>query len=62
MLEGAGEAGANGQELEGAWWSDLDIAAHVAHYEEQYDRKEAIKRAAVDRGLPKREVYNEVNR
>ena len=47
---------------EAAWWSELDLEAHVAHYEMMYDRKEAIKRTAVDRGLPKRDVYNEVNR
>ncbi|MBD2872868.1 16S rRNA (cytidine(1402)-2'-O)-methyltransferase [Paenibacillus arenilitoris] len=56
-----GETAGAGDE-DGAWWSKLDLAAHVAHYEEQYDRKEAIKRTAADRGLPKRDVYNEVNR
>lgn len=62
VVEGAGEAAVNGQQSNEAWWSELDIEAHVAHYEEQYDRKEAIKKAALDRGLPKRDVYNEVNR
>ncbi|CAM4402234.1 16S rRNA (cytidine(1402)-2'-O)-methyltransferase [Paenibacillus alkaliterrae] len=62
VVEGIDEAVSQKQALEGAWWSELDLAAHVAHYEEQYDRKEAIKKAALDRGLPKRDVYNEVNR
>ncbi|CAM4517938.1 16S rRNA (cytidine1402-2'-O)-methyltransferase [Paenibacillus endophyticus] len=62
VVEGAGGIGASEQPAAVIWWKDLDLAAHVAHYEEQYDRKEAIKRAALDRGLPKRDVYNEVNR
>jgi len=41
------------------WWDGLELSEHVGRYEEQSgDRKEAIKRAAQDRGLPKREVYN----
>lgn len=41
------------------WWADMDAAGHVAAYEAQgLGRKEAIKRAALDRGVPKREVYN----
>lgn len=36
----------------------LDISDHVKMYEEQgYDKKEAIKRTAADRGIPKRDVY-----
>jgi 16S rRNA (cytidine1402-2'-O)-methyltransferase len=62
VVEGLGEAAANQLAIDGAWWAELDLAAHVAHYEQQYDRKEAIKRVAQDRGLPKRDVYNEVNR
>ncbi|MDQ8737441.1 16S rRNA (cytidine(1402)-2'-O)-methyltransferase [Paenibacillus sp. LHD-38] len=62
VVEGAEGIGASEQLLPEIWWSELDLEAHVAHYEEQYDRKEAIKRVAVDRGLPKRDVYNEVNR
>lgn len=56
---GAREAGENGE----AWWAALELEDHVAHYEnEGIDRKEAIKKAAQDRGLPKRDVYNAVNR
>lgn len=62
VVEGAGGIGANEQPVAENWWSELDLESHVAHYEQQYDRKEAIKRAAIDRGLPKRDVYNEVNR
>lgn len=62
VVEGSNGIGASEQPTAAIWWSELDLAAHVAHYEEQYDRKEAIKLVAVDRGLPKRDVYNEVNR
>ncbi|WP_435168136.1 16S rRNA (cytidine(1402)-2'-O)-methyltransferase [Paenibacillus glycanilyticus] len=56
---GSGDAGDNGE----IWWTTLGLEEHVAHYEnEGIDRKEAIKKAAQDRGLPKREVYNAVNR
>ncbi|WP_336790661.1 16S rRNA (cytidine(1402)-2'-O)-methyltransferase [Paenibacillus sp. MMO-177] len=56
---GAGDAGDNGE----TWWTSLELEEHVTHYEnEGIDRKEAIKKAAHDRGLPKREVYNAVNR
>ncbi|NIK80065.1 16S rRNA (cytidine1402-2'-O)-methyltransferase [Paenibacillus castaneae] len=62
VLDGNDGLSSNGQAQEEAWWVELDMAAHVAHYEQQYDRKEAIKKAATDRGLSKRDVYNEVNR
>ncbi|SDX85349.1 16S rRNA (cytidine(1402)-2'-O)-methyltransferase [Paenibacillus sp. CF384] len=43
------------------WWSGLELEEHVSRYEEQgEDRKEAIKRTALDRGMQKRDVYNEV--
>lgn len=61
IVEGISEEAAQASG-EGAWWSEMDVAAHVAHYEAMMDRKEAIKKAAIDRGLPKRDVYNEVNR
>ncbi|QHW32172.1 16S rRNA (cytidine(1402)-2'-O)-methyltransferase [Paenibacillus rhizovicinus] len=49
------------QQEEGSWWTSLSVEEHVAHYEAQNDdRKDAIKRTAVDRGLQKRDVYNEV--
>ena len=45
-------------ERDRADWQEMSIAEHVAYYESQgLDRKEAMKRAAADRGIPKREVY-----
>lgn len=42
-------------------WEALSIPDHVARYEETgMDRKEAMKRAAADRGITKREVYREL--
>lgn len=43
------------------WWDSLTLEAHVDHYERSgMQRKEAIKKTSVDRGIPKREVYNQV--
>lgn len=41
------------------WWSHLSVMEHVIHYmeEENISSKEAIKKAAVERQMPKREVY-----
>ncbi|WEK54261.1 MAG: 16S rRNA (cytidine(1402)-2'-O)-methyltransferase [Candidatus Cohnella colombiensis] len=41
------------------WWSNLSIAEHVGHYEseKQVTHKEAMKLAATDRGLSRRDVY-----
>ena len=50
-------------EENGRWWEGLDVIRHVQAYEARgMDRKEAIKLAAADRGVPKREIYNEVVR
>ena len=39
-------------------WQSVSIEDHVAYYEKQgMDRKAAMKQAAVDRGVSKREVY-----
>ena len=41
----------------------MTIEEHVAMYEEQgMTKKDAIKQAAADRSVPKREVYNVVMR
>lgn len=41
------------------WWENLTVTAHVWHYEsESGDRKEAMKKAAADREVTKREIYN----
>ena len=43
---------------EQASWENLTIEEHVAHYEAQgIDHKEAMKLAAKDRGISKRDVY-----
>ncbi|WP_078382590.1 16S rRNA (cytidine(1402)-2'-O)-methyltransferase [Sutcliffiella halmapala] len=44
---------------EDAWWQDLSLQEHVEHYikGESYSSKEAIKQVAMERELPKREVY-----
>lgn len=63
VLEGLDEAGK--QKLvdeSNAWWQSLSLEEHVLHYEATQSRKDAIKRVAQDRGLSKRDVYNEVNR
>jgi len=53
--------GANGQEaatIEEQWWSALTVSEHVEHYiEKGMSSKEAVKEAAKDRDMPKREVY-----
>ncbi len=42
-------------------WSRTDINEHMAIYEAQgYDRKEAMKKVASDRGVSKREIYKEL--
>jgi 16S rRNA (cytidine1402-2'-O)-methyltransferase len=43
----------------GAWWSSLTVEEHVSRYEQEIgDRKEAMKRAAADRGVSRRDIYN----
>lgn len=47
------------QELERDKYSDITIEEHVERYvKEGLPKKEAVKRAAEDRGLNKRDVYN----
>lgn len=42
-------------------WQSLSVPEHVDFYEKQgMDRKEAMKRAAKDRGISKRDVYQEL--
>lgn len=42
------------------WWQGLDIVTHVnVHIEKGLSKKDALKQAAMERGLPKRDVYNE---
>lgn len=54
-----GESAEAAQEADSAWWRLLSIAEHVAHYEsEGVPRKDAMKKAASDRGVAKRDIYN----
>ncbi|MWV47592.1 16S rRNA (cytidine(1402)-2'-O)-methyltransferase [Paenibacillus sp. HJL G12] len=47
------------QEQLAAWWQNLTVEEHVAHYEtEGHPRKEAMKKTAGDRGVSKRDIYN----
>lgn len=56
ILEGRDPAGLK-REKEAAWES-MSVADHVALYEEQgLDRKAAMKAAASDRGVSKRDIY-----
>ncbi len=44
-------------------WDDISIADHVAQYEAQgMDHKAALKQVSLDRGIPKREVYDAVHK
>ena len=59
VIEGASEI----CETQEAFWESMTIAEHVDKYiEDGIPQKDAIKQAAVDRGVPKREVYNEYHK
>ena len=56
VVEGAAEEAKE----EDSWWSGLGIKEHIDEYIGRgVDKKEAVKLAAKDRGIPKREAYNE---
>lgn len=56
IVEGAKEAYA-----EEKFWSRLSIEDHVMHYVNSGEtKKDAVRLVAIDRGLPKSEVYNTV--
>ena len=58
VIEGANPANGTGASKDRDWWRSLTLAQHVDHYMEQVgNRKEAMKLAARDRGLSRREVY-----
>lgn len=60
VIEGAPEDTAKAKENT---WDDISITAHVEKYiSEGMTSKEAIKQAAKDRGLAKRDVYNEYHK
>src|SRR5699024_5157509 len=56
VIEGSSEINMGSEEI---WWSNLSIIEHVLYYTEEQSQpsKEAIKKVATDRKLPKREVY-----
>lgn len=56
VIEGSSEINMGSEEI---WWSNLSIIEHVLYYTEEQSlpSKEAIKKVATDRKLPKREVY-----
>ncbi len=57
VIEGARE----GTTAEASFWANLSIPDHVAHYiATGLSKKDAIKAAAKDRGVPKNEVYQQV--
>jgi len=62
LVEGAAED-SGGDDGEKLWWTDLSPAEHVAAYEQRYGlpHKEALKKAAVDRNMPKRDIYNAIH-
>ncbi|OUQ85073.1 16S rRNA (cytidine(1402)-2'-O)-methyltransferase [Brevibacillus brevis] len=58
-----GNTGPLEAEVDDAWWQSLSIVEHVDHYIAQgMGKKEAIKQAADDRNVSKRDVYNEYHR
>ncbi|MDZ5713774.1 16S rRNA (cytidine(1402)-2'-O)-methyltransferase [Jeotgalibacillus sp. HH7-29] len=59
VIEGA--ARDEWQQDEEIWWSELSLTQHVEHYIQQKSMtsKAAIKETAKDRGLPKRDVYQD---
>lgn len=57
VLEGESKEAAAAADA--AWWQELSIEGHVEHYESTgISRKDAMKKAASDRGVAKRDIYN----
>ncbi|MGG6312038.1 16S rRNA (cytidine(1402)-2'-O)-methyltransferase [Paenibacillus macerans] len=50
------------KERRDAWWQTLSVEEHVLHYENEsgMTRKEAMKKTAADRGVSKRDIYNQL--
>ena len=58
-IEGREYSDIKNEEIES--WMALSLNEHMEYYEKQgFDRKEAMKKVAKDRGLSKRDVYNEL--
>ena len=46
-----------------ARWEEMSVEEHMEHYLSQgIEKKDAMKRVAKDRGVPKREIYNQLER
>lgn len=58
IVEGSGQVP---EEEDNKWWEAMPVMEHVTHYmnEKGLSSKEAIKQVAKDRGVPKRDVYND---
>jgi len=63
LLVGGHEGELEGDLVEKPWWDGLSLSEHVERVVETgVSSKEAVKLVAKERGLQKREVYNEVMR
>ncbi len=62
VVEGGADGADEGEDA-AHWWAGMTPAAHVAAYEtrEGLPHKEAIRKAAADRNVPKRELYNAIH-
>jgi len=57
VVEG-GDGGNGATTTDRPWWEELSVPAHVRHYEETGEsRKEAMRKAAADRGEARRDIY-----
>ena len=57
IVEGASESSEEETQL---WWSELSVTDHVEKYiSDGMSSKDAIKKVALDRDCPKRDIYNE---
>ena len=57
VLEGADPAALTAEER--AKWDDITVQEHIQQYlDSGMTKKEAIKQVSLDRGVPKREIYN----
>lgn len=56
-----GKSGRELKEERQRQWSQMELSEHMAYYEAQgFDRKEAMKQVARDRGLGKRDIYQQL--
>lgn len=46
---------------EKSWWQGMSLTEHMSYYEEQgLDKKESMKKVAADRGVSKRDIYQQL--